>query len=36
MSSSEDGYPPVCEFCGTWITEKYQRCPALDDGYCIP
>lgn len=25
---------PVCEFCGCYILEEGQRCPALSDGRC--
>jgi len=28
--------PPVCEFCGSYIREDDQPCPALDDGRCAP
>jgi len=27
---------PICRYCGTWIEEDGQRCPALDDGRCEP
>lgn len=32
----EDDDRPICRFCGTWIEEEEQRCPALDDGSCEP
>jgi len=37
LNPSEPGVKPapkVCEFCGFYITEYYQRCAALDDGVC--
>lgn len=27
---------PVCEFCGGFIDEQGQDCPALDEGVCQP
>jgi len=42
MSQSEEAgdeeiiEPLICEFCGTYITEPDQSCPALDDGRCRP
>jgi hypothetical protein len=33
---SDGGDYPICRFCGTWIEEEEQRCPALDDGRCEP
>lgn len=27
---------PVCEFCGGFIDERGQDCPALDKGVCQP
>lgn len=26
--------PPICEFCGCFIRDDDQPCPALDDGGC--
>jgi hypothetical protein len=28
MTDDEDDDRPICEFCGTWIDEPFQRCPA--------
>jgi hypothetical protein len=27
---------PICDYCGGWIDEPVQRCPALDEGVCRP
>lgn len=36
MSRVEVIDPPICEFCGCYILERDQFCPALDDGRCHP
>lgn len=28
--------PLICEYCGTYISEPDQECPALADGRCRP
>lgn len=28
--------PPICDFCGCYITEDGQKCAALEDGRCQP
>jgi len=27
---------PICDYCGCFIDELQQQCPALDDGRCRP
>jgi hypothetical protein len=27
---------PICDYCGCYIVEGDQDCPALDDGVCFP
>jgi len=34
--SGDDDDRPICRYCGTYIEEEGQRCPALDDGRCVP
>jgi hypothetical protein len=28
--------PPICEFCGCYITDPDQQCAAQDEGRCYP
>jgi hypothetical protein len=28
--------PEICDYCGTYIVEVDQQCPALHDGRCRP
>lgn len=28
--------PKICDFCGCYIREPEQECPALADGRCLP
>jgi hypothetical protein len=32
VSRTADLEPPVCEFCGDFILDEDQVCPARDDG----
>lgn len=36
MSRVERLDPPICEWCGCFITERGQPCPARDEGECHP
>jgi len=37
MSKVVELEPPICEFCGGYIRDRDQQCPALDDGgVCYP
>ncbi|MDG5778258.1 hypothetical protein VB773_14935 [Haloarculaceae archaeon H-GB2-1] len=36
MSNSAHVEPQICDFCGGYITEPDQQCPALPDGRCRP
>jgi hypothetical protein len=28
--------PPICDYCGEWIDEPDQACPAREEGVCAP
>jgi hypothetical protein len=28
--------PPICDYCGEFIRDRDQPCPARDDGRCHP
>jgi len=34
VSRTVDLEPPVCEYCGDYIRDEEQICPACDDGRC--
>jgi RNA polymerase subunit RPABC4/transcription elongation factor Spt4 len=34
MSRVVEMNPPICEFCGEFIEDDDQQCPARDDGRC--
>lgn len=36
MGLDDPDTTPICEFCGGVIKDLDQKCPALDDGYCVP
>jgi len=36
MSQTVELHPPICEFCGCFIEDEDQQCPARDDGRCYP
>lgn len=36
MSRTVELEPPVCDYCGGYILEDNQHCPARDDGRCWP
>jgi hypothetical protein len=36
VSKTVELEPPVCDYCGCYITDRDQPCAALDDGRCHP
>jgi len=36
LKEQYDAEPPICDYCGNWITPETVKCPALHDGVCEP